>query len=105
MADAENTKRRGRPPKRVDADRATGEGPVGTEARPDGANEVLGWERVSAAALDAEVTEGPQGRRIVRVFADGADNVPALWAGLYGDAPTVLGPAGYQLSDGEIVTL
>lgn len=105
MADAENTKRRGRPPKRVDADRETGEGAVGTETRPDGENEVLGWERVNTAAFDAEVKEGPHGRRIVRVFADGADNVPSLWTGLYGNAPTAAGSAGYQLSDGEVVTL
>ena len=103
MADAENTKRRGRPPKRVDADRATGEGPVGTEARPDGANEVLGWERVSAAVLDAEVTEGPHGRRIVRVFTEDAQADMLLC--VYGSAPVVHGAAGYQFSDGEVVTL
>lgn len=63
----------------------------------------MDWLRLNAEALTAEAAEGGHGRRVVRVFhptSTGSD-----WIGVYGNAPVEVGPAGYQFSDGEIVTL
>ena len=58
---------------------------------------------VAQAARAAEHAEGGHGRRVVRVFCEGA--APELWHGVFGSAPVVAGVAGYQLSDGEKVIL
>jgi hypothetical protein len=61
------------------------------------------WIRLNAAALDAESLKGRSGRRIVKLCHPDAKQ--DVWMGAYGSAPVEVGPAAYQLSDGEIVTL
>ena len=61
------------------------------------------WLRLNAAALDAEALEGGTGRRIAKVCHPCAGQ--ELWIGTYGNAAIEAGPASYQFSDGEIVTL
>lgn len=63
----------------------------------------MSFEEVAQAARAAEQEEGGHGRRVVRVFCDGA--LPELWHGTFSNAPVEIGLAGYQLSDGEIVTI
>jgi len=64
---------------------------------------VIDFEAIAQAAREAERAEGQFGRRIVRVFCDG--NAPELWHGVFGDAPIEAGAAGYQFSDGEVVSV
>ncbi len=63
----------------------------------------MDWLRLNAAALDAEKAEGGHGRRITRVSHP--DATLEVWTGTFGSAPVQVGPAAYQFSDGEIVTL
>ena len=58
---------------------------------------------MNAAALDAEAAEGGHGRRVVRLFHP--ESTGTDWIGVYGCAPVDIGPAAYQFSCGEIVTL
>lgn len=64
---------------------------------------MIDFETIAQAARVAEHTEGGYGRRVVRVFCDGA--APELWHGTFGSAPVESGAAGFQLSDGKKVTL
>ena len=64
---------------------------------------VISFEAVSQAARAAEHIEGAHGRRVVRVFCEGA--APELWTGTFGGAPVEFGAAGFQFSDGERVAL
>lgn len=64
---------------------------------------MIGFEEVAQAARAAEHAEGAHGRRVVRVFCDGA--APELWHGTFGSAPVESGPAGYQFNCGEKVAL
>ena len=64
---------------------------------------VIDFEAAAQAARAAEHAEGAHGRRVVRVFCEGA--APELWHGTFGSAPVESGAAGYQFSDGEKVTL
>ena len=104
MADGENSKRRGRPPKGIDGDGQTRVDPVGAETNNDAAGKGLEWPVVNSAALKAEDDEGPHGRRITRVFYSG-ESPPELWNGLYSCAPVMFGPDGYCLSDGQVITV
>ena len=63
----------------------------------------MDWAGLNDAVLQAEAQEGGHGRRIVRVFHPAAET--ELWRGTFGDAPIEPGPAGWQFSDGETVTL
>ena len=103
MADGENSKRRGRPPKGIDADREASNDPTGAEEKPDAARKGLDWSVIEAATHKAEAQEGQHGRRVCRVFA--AESAPELWHGLFGSAIVDVGPPGYQLSDGTTITL
>jgi hypothetical protein len=61
------------------------------------------WLGLNQAALDAEALEGGHGRRIVKVMhPDAAQDV---WIGTFGSAAIEAGPAAYQFSDGEVVTV
>ena len=62
------------------------------------------YAAISDAALAAEAAEGQYGRRVVAVFSD-EPGAPALWHGVFGNAPVSPGAAGYRLSDGEVVTI
>lgn len=62
------------------------------------------YAEVNSAALAAEAAEGQHGRRVVAVFSDDP-GAPALWYGVFGNAPVSTGAAGYRLSDGEVVTI
>lgn len=64
---------------------------------------MIDFETVAQAARAAEHAEGGHGRRVVRVFCEGT--APELWHGAFGSAPVESGPAGFQLSDGEVVAL
>ena len=64
---------------------------------------MIDFEAVAWAARAAEHAEGGHGRRVVRVFCEGS--APELWHGTFGSAPVESGAAGFQLSDGEKVTL
>ena len=64
---------------------------------------MIDFETIAQAALAAEHTEGAHGRRVVRVFCEGA--APELWHGTFGSAPVEFGAAGFQFSDGERVAL
>ena len=65
---------------------------------------VIDFEVVAQAARAAEHAEGGHGRRVVRVFCEGA--APELWHGTFGSAPVESGTAaGFQFSDGERVAL
>ena len=65
---------------------------------------VISFEAVAQAARAAEHAEGGHGRRVVRVFCEGA--APELWHGVFGSAPVESGAAaGFQFSDGERVAL
>lgn len=64
----------------------------------------MDWVRLNAAALDAEALEGGQGRRIVKVCHPDPQK-QEVWAGTFGSAAIEAGPASYQFSDGETVTL
>ena len=103
MADGENSKRRGRPPKGIDADREASNDPTGAEEKPDAARKGLDWSVIEAATHKAEAQEGQHGRRVCRVFA--AESAPELWHGAFGSAIVEIGTPGYQLSDGTTVTL
>lgn len=63
----------------------------------------MDWLRLNSAALTAEAAEGGHGRRVVRVFQP--DSTGTDWIGVYGNAPVDVGPAGYRLSDGTLITL
>ena len=63
----------------------------------------MDWLRLNSAALTAEAAEGGHGRRVVRVFHP--DSTGTEWIGVYGSAPVEVGPAGYRLSDGTLITL
>ena len=65
---------------------------------------VVTWADVQSAALAAEQREGPHGRRIVRAWSEDTA-APALAQGEFGGFSVSAGPAAYQLSDGETVTL
>lgn len=64
----------------------------------------LTFADIDAAANAAEEAEGKHGRRVVRLFCSD-EKLPELFYGTYGNAPVEAGDPGYQLSDGEIVTL
>ena len=103
MADGENSKRRGRPPKGIDANREVGNAPTGAEKVSTRPADGLVWSVIESATLKAEEEEGQHGRRICRVFAN--ESAPELWHGLFGSAIVDVGPPGYQLSDGTTITL
>lgn len=65
---------------------------------------VKSFSLIEDAAKAAELAEGPDGRRIVKVFYSGEKH-PDIWIGLYGGAPIEYGPEGYCFSDGETVTV
>ena len=103
MDHGENSKRRGRPPKGIDADREASNDPTGAEEKPHATGQGLDWSVIEAEAHKAEAQEGQHGRRVCRVFA--AESAPELWHGTFGSAIVEIGAPGYQLSDGSVVTL
>ncbi len=62
----------------------------------------MGWDALDTALLDAEIVGGPA-FRICRVWHP--DPLRKVWHGLYGGAPTEVGPAAYQTNEGVIVAL
>ena len=103
MADGENSKRRGRPPKGIDANREVGNAPTGAEEKPRAESKGLDWSVIEAETHKAEAQEGQHGRRVCRVFA--SEFAPELWHGTFGSAIVEIGTPGYQLSDGSIVSI